>query len=86
LIPPDLSSSTRPAPPPTWRGAAVAAGAARLISAVPHGHWKITTFVAGLRQDGVTARFVIDRAMNGAVFAPMSSSVWRPPSFPAISW
>lgn len=41
---------------------------ARLISAVPHGHWKITTFVAGLRQDGLTAPFVIDRPMNGAIF------------------
>jgi transposase len=41
---------------------------ARLVSAVPHGHWKITTFVAGLRQDGVTAPFVIDRPMNGAIF------------------
>jgi transposase len=41
---------------------------ARLVSAVPHGHWKITTFVAGLRQDGVTAPFVIDRPMNGPIF------------------
>ncbi len=41
---------------------------ARLVSAIPHGHWKITTFVAGLRQDGLTAPFVIDRAMNGAIF------------------
>jgi transposase len=41
---------------------------ARLVSAIPHGHWKITTFVAGLREDGLTAPFVIDRAMNGAIF------------------
>jgi transposase len=40
----------------------------RLIGRVPHGHWKTTTFVAGLRVDGVTAPFVIDRAMNGAIF------------------
>lgn len=40
----------------------------RLVSAIPHGHWKITTFVAGLRQDGVIAPFVIDRAINGAIF------------------
>jgi len=26
------------------------------------------TFVAGLRQDGITAPFVIDRPMNGAIF------------------
>ena len=31
-------------------------------------HWKSTTFVAGLRQDGLTAPFVIDRAINGAIF------------------
>jgi transposase len=41
---------------------------ARLVAAVPHGHWKTMTFVAGLRHDGVTAPFVIDRPMNGAIF------------------
>ena len=41
---------------------------ARLVGRVPHGHWKITTFVAGLRCDAVTAPFVIDRPMNGAIF------------------
>ena len=40
----------------------------RLIGRVPHGHWKITTFVAGLRWDAVTAPFVIDQPMNGAIF------------------
>ena len=40
----------------------------RLVGRVPHGHWKITTFVAGLRCDAVTAPFVIDRPMNGAIF------------------
>jgi transposase len=40
----------------------------RLIGRVPHGHWKTTTLVAGLRVDGVTAPFVIDRAMNGQIF------------------
>lgn len=41
---------------------------ARLVGRVPHGHWKITTFVAGLRCGGVTAPFVIDRPMNGPIF------------------
>lgn len=41
---------------------------ARVIAKVPHGHWKTTTFVAALRSDGLTARLVIDGAMNGAVF------------------
>ncbi len=40
----------------------------RLIGRVPHGHWKISTFVGGLRQDGIIAPFVIDRPMNGDVF------------------
>ena len=40
----------------------------RLIGLVPHGHWKITTFLAGLRCDRITAPFVIDRPMNSAIF------------------
>ena len=37
----------------------------RLVGAVPYGHWKTTTFVAGLRCDGLTAPFVIDGPING---------------------
>jgi hypothetical protein len=40
----------------------------RLVSAIAHGHWKITTFVAGPRHDGLTAPFVINRPMNGTIF------------------
>jgi len=40
----------------------------RLVSAVPYGHWKTTTFVAGLREDGITAPLVVDGPMNGAIF------------------
>jgi transposase len=40
----------------------------RLIGKVPHGHWKTTTFVAGLRCDGIAAPFVIDCPMNGTIF------------------
>ena len=40
----------------------------RLRAAVPHGHWKTSTFVAALRNEGITAPFVIDRAMNGTIF------------------
>jgi transposase len=40
----------------------------RVIGRVPWGHWKILTFVAGLRQDAITAPFVIDRAMTRAIF------------------
>ena len=40
----------------------------RLKAAVPQGHWKTTTFVAGLRQGAITAPFVIDQPMNGTIF------------------
>jgi transposase len=40
----------------------------RLVGRAPHGHWKVTTFVAGLRQDQITAPFVIDQPMNSVIF------------------
>ena len=40
----------------------------RLVAAVPHGHWKTTTFLAGLRTRGLTAPLVIDGAVNGDLF------------------
>lgn len=40
----------------------------RVVGHVPWGHWKILTFVAALRQDGITAPFVIDRPMTRAIF------------------
>jgi transposase len=40
----------------------------RLVDAVPAGHWKTTTFVAGLRHDGVIAPCVFDGPMTGEVF------------------
>jgi transposase len=40
----------------------------RLIGAVPHGHWKTTTFVAALRHEGLTAPVVVDGAMDGRTF------------------
>jgi transposase len=45
-----------------------AARGLRLLSPVPHGHWKITTLVAGLRRSGITAPCVFDGAINGARF------------------
>ncbi len=41
---------------------------ARLIDAVPHGHWRTTTFLAGLRGEGVIAPLVVDGPVTGAVF------------------
>jgi transposase len=40
----------------------------RLVDKTPHGHWKLTTFIAALRHDQITAPMVIDRPMNGAIF------------------
>jgi len=40
----------------------------RLVAKVPHGHWRTTTFVAGLRSDGISAPLVVDGAMNGELF------------------
>lgn len=41
---------------------------ARLVAAVPHGHWKTSTFLAALRHDRMTAPCVIDGAINGETF------------------
>ena len=40
----------------------------RVVSDVPHGHWKTTTFIGALRTSGLTAPMVIDGAMNGDIF------------------
>lgn len=40
----------------------------RLRAAIPHGHWKTTTFVAGLRLEGLVAPFVFDGPINAATF------------------
>jgi hypothetical protein len=38
----------------------------RPVGAVPHGHGRTTTFIAGLRQSGVIAPLVFDGSMTGA--------------------
>jgi len=40
----------------------------RLIAAIPHGHRMTTTFLAGLRCDGVIAPLVLDGPINGEIF------------------
>lgn len=40
----------------------------RLRSKAPFGHWKTQTFIAGLRCNGLTAPFVVDRPMNRQIF------------------
>jgi transposase len=50
----------------------------RLVCAVPHGHWKTTTFVAALRATGLTAPMVIDGAMTGDLFVAYVKQVLVP--------
>ena len=45
-----------------------AARGERLVASVPYGHWHTTTFLCGLRQDGLVAPLVLDGAINGAAF------------------
>ena len=40
----------------------------RLRASVPHGHWKQTTLVAGLRTAGISAPYVFEGAINGQRF------------------
>jgi transposase len=39
-----------------------------LIGFAPYGHWKTTTFLAGLRHDAIVAPLVLDGPINGAAF------------------
>lgn len=40
----------------------------RVRASIPHGHWRTTTFVAGLRLSGIEAPMLIDGAINGESF------------------
>jgi len=40
----------------------------RCVAAVPHGHWKTTTFTGALRLDGMTAPMTLDGPMNARAF------------------
>ncbi len=40
----------------------------RCRAAIPHGHWKTTTFTAGLSLNGMIAQMVLDGPMNGDAF------------------
>ena len=50
----------------------------RLRAAIPHGHWKTTTFVAGLRQTGMIAPMAIDGPINGSTFQAYVDQVLVP--------
>ncbi len=50
----------------------------RLRAGVPHGRWKTTTFVAGLRLTGVVAPVVLDGPINRAAFETYVEQVLVP--------
>lgn len=50
----------------------------RLVEAVPHGHWKTSTFIGALRCDGISATGVLDGAINGELFLAWVEQVLVP--------
>jgi len=50
----------------------------RCRASVPHGHWKTTTFTAGLRLGGLAAPMIHDGPMNGAAFRAYVNQVLVP--------
>ena len=50
----------------------------RLQASIPHGHWKTTTFVAGLRNIGMVAPMVLDGPINGRTFQAYVDQVLVP--------
>ena len=50
----------------------------RLRAAIPHGHWKTTTFVGALRPTGMTAPMVLDGPMTAEWFLAYTEQVLVP--------
>jgi transposase len=50
----------------------------RLVDKAPQGHWRTTTFIAGLRGTGIVAPFVVDGPMTGAIFRIYVEEVLAP--------
>ena len=50
----------------------------RCRAAIPHGHWKTTTFTAGLSLNGLLAPMVLDGPMNGETFLAYIQQVLVP--------
>jgi len=50
----------------------------RCVAAIPHGHWKTTTFVGALRTTGMTAPMVLDGPMDGLAFEAYVTQVLVP--------
>jgi len=53
----------------------------RCLAAVPRGHWKTTTFTAGMRIGSLAASFTLDGPMDGDTFrayvrGPVLQAAW----------
>ena len=51
---------------------------ARALGHAPNGHWKTTTFLAGLTTKGVIAPFVLDGPINGECFLAYVEQILAP--------
>ena len=54
----------------------------RLRAGIPYGHWKTTTFVAGLRRTGMVAPMVLDGPINAQAFQAYVEQVLAPELHP----
>jgi len=50
----------------------------RCVASIPYGHWKTTTFTAGLRLNGMVAPMVLDGPMSGDAFIAYIEQVLVP--------
>lgn len=50
----------------------------RCLARVPYGHWHTATFIAALRHDRLSAPWLIDGPMDGAIFLAYVESVLCP--------
>ena len=50
----------------------------RLVGSAPHGHWNTTTFLAGLRHDGIVAPLMLDGPINGEAFLAWTEQFLAP--------
>ena len=57
----------------------------RCVAALPHGHWKTTTFVGALRATGMTAPMVLDGPMDGLAFEAYVTKVLAPTLKPRLT-
>ncbi len=50
----------------------------RCVSAIPHGHWQSSTFIAALRHESIEAPFLIEGAVDADVFTAYLEHVLCP--------